>query len=479
MFENVLNQEAVNQLSADIRGDKLAPSMLFAGPAASGKGTAALELARILSCEQGASWNCPCPSCAHHRLLYHPDLLALGSRPFSPEIAAAAEVFVRENTETPARILFIRAVRKLLLRFNPVLWEDDPRFSKLSPFLEGLEDGLNEISAGEAAENTAENTARAEKLAVSIRETAFKLEANGMADQVPVSQIRHASYWIRLAPLGRRKFLLIENADRMQDAARNALLKILEEPPGRAVIVLTTTRAPALLPTVVSRLRPYRFNRRDEAVERDVIRRVFRGVEAPRAVSGVPVVTKGNESLITGHFESFLPVSGEKLYPLAAFFAASLAAQALLALRNEVPSLAPPPGIIALGKYAAPIAESSDCGRPAKEAADCIKTVLSGAERFETPGFFRRFLSQLLDLVSRSIRAGAAPSGGGPQTRPGVPNEEAIAMGDGLAGIFRELAAEAASAVGTYNLGPELVLEKMCADFTRRILGSARHLFSR
>ena len=478
MFENVLNQEAVNQLSADIRGDKLAPSMLFAGPAASGKGTAALELARILSCEQEASWNCPCPSCAHHRLLYHPDLLALGSRPFSPEIAAAAEVFVRESAETPARILFIRAVRKLLLRFNPVLWEDDPRFSKLAPFLEGLEDGLNEISAGEAAENTA----RAEKLAASIRETAFKLEADGMADQVPVSQIRHASYWIRLAPLGRRKFLLIENADRMQDAARNALLKILEEPPGRAVIVLTTTRAPALLPTVVSRLRPYRFNRRDEAVEKDVIRRVFRGVEAPQAVSGVPSVTKGNESLITGHLESFLPVSGEKLYPLAAFFAASLAAQTLLALRNEMPSLAPPSGIIALGKYAAPIAESSGCGRPAKEAADCIKTVLSGAERFETPGLFRRFLSQLLDLVSRSTRAGAAPSGGGPQIRPGVPDEEAIAAGDGLAGIFRELAAEAASAVGIYNLGPELVLEKMCADFTRRILGgsgSAGHFFSR
>jgi DNA polymerase-3 subunit gamma/tau len=466
MFENVLNQEAVNQLSADIRGDKLAPSMLFAGPAASGKGTAALELARILSCEQGASWNCPCPSCAHHRLLYHPDLLALGSRPFSPEIAAAAEVFVRENTETPARILFIRAVRKLLLRFNPVLWEDDPRFSKLSPFLEGLEDGLNEISAGE----TAENTARAEKLAASIRETAFKLEAGGMADQVPVSQIRHASYWIRLAPLGRRKFLLIENADRMQDAARNALLKILEEPPRRAVIVLTTTRAPALLPTVVSRLRPYRFNRRDEAVEKDVIRRVFRGVDPPQTVSGAPAVTKGNESLITGHLESFLPVSGGKLYPLAAFFAASLAAQALLALRNESPSLAPPPGIIALGKYTAPIAESSGCGRPAKEAADCVKAVLSGAERFETPGLFQRFLSQLLDLVSRSIRGNTVPPGNNPQITAGVSDEETITAADGLAGIFRELAAEAASAVGTYNLGPELVLEKMCADFTRRIL---------
>jgi DNA polymerase-3 subunit gamma/tau len=273
-----------------------------------------------------------------------------------------------------------------------------------------------------------------------------------------------------MAPLGRRKLLLIENADRMQDAARNALLKILEEPPGRAVIVLTTARAPALLPTIVSRLRPYRFSRRDETVEKDVIRRVFRGVEPSQAVSGDFAATGGGDSLITAYLESFLPVSGGKLYPLAAFFAASLAAQALLALKKEKPSLTPPPEIVALGRYTAPIAESAGCGRPAKEAADCIRAVLSGAERFETPGLFQRFLSRLLDLVSRSMRGGAVPPGNGPQDAAGSPDGEALAARGGLADIFRELAAEAASAVGTYNLGSEIVLEKMCAGFTQRIV---------
>jgi DNA polymerase-3 subunit gamma/tau len=472
MFENVLSQEAVLQLSADIRADKLAPSMLFAGPAASGKGTSALELGRVLSCEKGAVWNCPCPSCAHHRLLCHPDFLALGSRPFSPEIAAASEVFVRESAETSARFLFIRAVRKLLLRFNSILWEDDPRFSKLSPLLEGLEDDLNEIGIGEAAGYTAKNAARVEKLVSSIKKNAFKLEAGGITDLIPVSQIRRASYWIRLAPFGPRKFLLIENADRMQDAARNALLKVLEEPPERAVIVLTTSRAPALLPTILSRLRPYRFNRRDDAVERDVIRRVFRDTEPPQPAASA--AGGGGDSLITSYLESFLPVSGEKLYPLAAFFAASLAAQTLLALRDELPFQAPPSGIVALGKYAAPIAENSGYGRPVKDVSVCIKAVLAGAERFETPGLFQRFLSQLLDLVSRSIRGGALPPEDGLPSASRIPDMEAVAAGLSLAGIFRELAAEAASQVGTYNLGPELVLEKMCADFMRRIRGMMR-----
>jgi DNA polymerase-3 subunit gamma/tau len=474
MFENVLRQEAVKQLSVDIQSHMLAPSMLFAGPPASGKGTAALELGRVLSCEQDASWNCPCPSCSRYRLLYHPDLLALGSRPFSPEIAAAAEVFVKESAEMPARIIFIRAVRKLLLRFNQILWEDDPRLAKLAPLLvpllEGLEADLDEIASGEvngkAAGKADESASWAEKLAASIRKSAFKLEAEGIADQVSVSQIRHASYWMRMAPQGRRKLLLIENADRMQDAARNALLKILEEPPERAVIVLASTRAPALLPTILSRLRPYRFGRRDEAVEKDVIRRVFRGVQNPASPAGTNSVTAGiagagrSDSLITSYLESFLPVSGEKLYPLAAFFAASLAAQALLKNRQLSQAGASGesslPEIVALGKYTAPIAEAAGYGRPAKEAGDCIRTVVSGAEGFKTPGLFQRFLAQLLTLVSQSFR--------------GTFRENDIGEKNGLADIFRELAAEAASAVGTYNLTPDITLEKMCADFTQKVL---------
>jgi hypothetical protein len=68
------------------------------------------------------------------------------------------------------------------------------------------------------------------------------------------------------------------------------------------------------------------------------------------------------------------------------------------------------------------------------------------------------------------MRGGAVPPGNGPQDAAGPPDGEAAAADCGLADIFRELAAEAASAVGTYNLGPELVLERMCADFTQRIV---------
>ncbi|MDR1263853.1 MAG: DNA polymerase III subunit delta' [Oscillospiraceae bacterium] len=52
---------------------------------------------------------------------------------------------------------------------------------------------------------------------------------------------------------GRRKALIVHQAERMQPAAQNALLKTLEEPPGDCVFFLITDKRYDLLPTVRSR----------------------------------------------------------------------------------------------------------------------------------------------------------------------------------------------------------------------------------
>lgn len=53
---------------------------------------------------------------------------------------------------------------------------------------------------------------------------------------------------------------IIRGVERMQAAAANAFLKILEEPPPRVVFVLTTDNLSSVLPTVVSRTRLLRFS---------------------------------------------------------------------------------------------------------------------------------------------------------------------------------------------------------------------------
>ncbi|TWT43796.1 DNA polymerase III subunit delta' [Phycisphaerae bacterium RAS1] len=57
----------------------------------------------------------------------------------------------------------------------------------------------------------------------------------------------------RTPQLGRRRVFVIRDAERMNDEAQNALLKTLEEPPGEACLVLITSSASRLLPTIRSR----------------------------------------------------------------------------------------------------------------------------------------------------------------------------------------------------------------------------------
>jgi len=54
-------------------------------------------------------------------------------------------------------------------------------------------------------------------------------------------------------PFGKRNIAIIDDADAMTVEAQNKLLKTLEEPPGRSVILLLAERKQALLPTVLSR----------------------------------------------------------------------------------------------------------------------------------------------------------------------------------------------------------------------------------
>ena len=58
---------------------------------------------------------------------------------------------------------------------------------------------------------------------------------------------------------GRRRVVIVDEADAMELSAQNALLKTLEEPPSASTFVLVTRRPDLLLPTVRSRCQRLRF----------------------------------------------------------------------------------------------------------------------------------------------------------------------------------------------------------------------------
>src|SRR2546421_9743273 len=58
---------------------------------------------------------------------------------------------------------------------------------------------------------------------------------------------------------GSARLFVIDEADKMNDAATNALLKTLEEPPPTTYLFLITSRPDSLLPTIRSRCQTLRF----------------------------------------------------------------------------------------------------------------------------------------------------------------------------------------------------------------------------
>jgi DNA polymerase-3 subunit gamma/tau len=420
--------------------------MLFHGPEASGKGSAAMELARVLSCEgtppNTAAWNCGCPACTRHRFLVHPDLAMIGPRAFAAEIAACRAAFLRDTGSMPGRSLFVRSLRKLMARFAPAVWEYESKSGKTNPLplLQSLEEEIGEFESL-SADPSAEKPDALVKHADSLVKNAFRLEDDCMGETIPIAQVRKAAYWSRLSPSGKRKTLIIENADRMKDEARNSLLKLLEEPPETISIVLTTRRREIVLPTILSRLRPYRFLARSAVEEREIIRRIFRDPNC--------ALKDETPGLVKAYLDSFMPQPTEKLLPLAAFFVAAVARSAAASAkgRSLAHNAAIPPALNALGTYCAPIAEAAGLERTVN-VKETISVLLSRSGNFEGRSF-PRFLALALSLVSSSFV----------QCSPDLRSDGAILIANSE--IWKKRLGDAQSAYGIWNQRPELTLESL------------------
>lgn len=278
MFENLLYQNVTQLLKSDINTEKVPGAMLFSGPKSSGKLTCALETARILSCTGNikGQWNCNCSSCLQHKALVSSNLILAGPKDCSPEIAAASSAFLAAYSKNASyllatRYLFLRSVRKLTMRFTPALWNDDDKLNKIATVISEIDENLEILDIPRTLPSYEEVSKITEKLIKLCN----KLEADFLYDSIPINQIRNVSAWARLKTVEGKKTIIIENADRMLEGVRNALLKILEEPPVDTIFILTTSKRSLVMPTILSRVRTYSFNERAFNQQKEVIDRVF------------------------------------------------------------------------------------------------------------------------------------------------------------------------------------------------------------
>jgi DNA polymerase-3 subunit delta' len=196
-FADIVGQpRATGALERALRTGRLFPSLLFHGPGGVGKLATAIALARAIACTAEAAHR-PCRACRSCRQIDDAALHHPGVRVVFPESRKAYDDEMQGKADT---------------------------------------ERLPDLQARQAETR----------------------DHSGWS--ILIDRIRDTIAFLhRLPAVGSRSVVIIDQANRMDPPAANALLKILEEPPSHAVLVLTASSPHAVIPTLRSRCQPVAF----------------------------------------------------------------------------------------------------------------------------------------------------------------------------------------------------------------------------
>jgi DNA polymerase III subunit delta' len=194
------NQRIVAALRGALRSDRVPHALLFSGPRGLGKFTLARMFAQAANCERIKDDFCgECATC--HRIA----LLSDSEKLIEQGLAERGE---SADAATVERV-------PLILQTHPDVWVlvPDP----------------------------------------------VRLKSPVARPMLRVGQLRAVQRAAYFQPMGRRRVFILDGAETMRWDVQNVFLKILEEPPGSATLILTAPSPYSLLPTIISRCLQFQF----------------------------------------------------------------------------------------------------------------------------------------------------------------------------------------------------------------------------
>lgn len=107
-----------------------------------------------------------------------------------------------------------------------------------------------------------------------VIERGYDEKRKKMRGEIVVDDVRQIGSFLRLTPsLGGWRVVVLDSADEMNRNAANAVLKLLEEPPRQALLLLVSHAPGRLLPTIRSRCRTVRLGPLSDAQVGDLLSR--------------------------------------------------------------------------------------------------------------------------------------------------------------------------------------------------------------
>jgi DNA polymerase III subunit delta' len=238
-FSEFLGNEAmVAALRGGLRAERVPHAMLFTGPRGVGKFTLARMFAQAANCERMKDDFCgECATCERiGQLANLQDLVAQG---------------LAERGESADAAMVERV--PLILQSHPDVWVlvPDP----------------------------------------------VRLKSPVVRPVLRIGQLRAVQRAAYFQPMGRRRVFILDGAETMRSDVSNVFLKILEEPPGSATLILTAPSPFNLLPTIVSRCMQFHFAPLPQAEVEKILK--AKGSLKPAEIKLAAQLSEGSPGLAT------------------------------------------------------------------------------------------------------------------------------------------------------------------------------------
>lgn len=249
--------ELSNILELEIEKDTFSNSSLFCGPQYSSKMTAAIEVAKTLSCltdKKGA--NCSCSSCVAYDKYIMQNLVVISNRDFENRIDVAIQQYLKQRTNFTKNYL-IENIRIFLLSYHNAIYTDKSK---------NLFESAYEVSEliNEFAQNTNEFKIReAQRFCKNLKQKLKPLitVSNKNLTSISVDGVRAMQTWLSNTLVSEKaRIVVIEAIEKSNDSVRNSLLKILEEPNENVYFILLSNNPSRIMKTILSRVRRYNFS---------------------------------------------------------------------------------------------------------------------------------------------------------------------------------------------------------------------------
>ncbi len=255
MFENAksIQPDIVQQLENDLQHDLVAQSSLFYGDEFTGKLTTALDFSSVLT---GMPIN---------QLLKSQAIAIITSRNSKLRLDAIFSMWERySNTYIRNRV--IQEVRVFTSQFQDSISTlskketENFRLDKIGEILLDLE---------------TERDYKTEEVKKYIKDLksylAPLISKSQKSSALSIEMIRQLQLWLSTSSGENKKVAILENIEDISVGAKNSLLKLLEEPPENAYIILISNIPNKLLDTILSRVRKYEFKSIDKKAAKELI----------------------------------------------------------------------------------------------------------------------------------------------------------------------------------------------------------------